>query len=172
EESATAEARCRRTSVVWTFACLSPVTYAVVRDLAGTADVEIRLVPDPPAPREVLAAVADADVVIADMRHKHRLDRTTLSAMTRCRLIQQPAAGFDAIDAEAAADHGIPVATAAGFNSDTVADWTVMAILNVARSGAHADRGMRSGTWRTPDPLPPRDLAGLTAGIVGYGRIG
>ncbi|HEY1705123.1 MAG TPA: hypothetical protein VGG75_35955 [Trebonia sp.] len=38
----------------------------------------------------------DADVAIGDIRQRHRLDRDTLAQMKRCRLIQQPSAGFDA----------------------------------------------------------------------------
>ena len=51
----------------------------VVRGLfAGAEDVEVALVPPPPAPDAVRRAVADADVVLADKKHKHRLDRAIL----------------------------------------------------------------------------------------------
>ncbi|WP_219418455.1 2-hydroxyacid dehydrogenase [Pseudonocardia nigra] len=154
-----------------TIACLSPFTEHQVRELAGTDDVKVLLVPDPPAPEAVREVVSAADIVISDMRHKHRLDRDTIAAMRRCRLIQQPAVGFDVIDHRAAAEFGIPLANAAGFNADTVADWTLMGMLTVVRHGARADREMRAGGWRPAD-LRAQDMRALTVGIVGMGNIG
>jgi D-3-phosphoglycerate dehydrogenase / 2-oxoglutarate reductase len=153
-------------------ASLSPYTEEVVRGLfADAEDVEVALVPPPPAPDAVRRAVADADLVLADKKHRHRLDRAILSAMNRCRLIQQPAVGFDAIDHIAAAELGIPVANAAGYNRDAVADWTVMAILNLVRHGARGDRAMRAGGW-PQEAMRGRELGALTVGIVGLGNVG
>jgi phosphoglycerate dehydrogenase-like enzyme len=153
-------------------ASLSPYSEEVVRGLFPPGhDLEIVLVPPPPAPDAVLEAVAGADLVLADKRHRHRLGRDTLAAMDRCRLIQQPAVGFDAIDHRAASELGIPVANAAGYNRDAVADWTVMAILNLVRDGARADRAMRDGEWPY-QRLRGRELGALTIGIVGLGNIG
>src|SRR5919106_4319847 len=154
-----------------TIACLSPLTEHQVRELAGSEDVKVLVAPDPPAPQAGREIVAEADVVIADMSHRHRLDRETLAAMVRCRLIQQPAVGFDVIDYRAAAEFGIPVANAAGFNADTVADWTLMGMLNIVRHGARLDCEMRAGGWR-PTGLRSRDMRALTVGIVGMGNIG
>jgi D-3-phosphoglycerate dehydrogenase / 2-oxoglutarate reductase len=154
-------------------ASLSPYAEEVVRGLLPASyDPQIVLVPAPPAPDAVREAVADADLVLADKRHKHRLDRDTLAAMRRCQLIQQPAVGFDAIDHRAAADLGIPVANAAGYNRDSVADWTVLAILTLIRDAGRADRGMRDGEWPYQRIRRGRELGALTVGIVGLGNIG
>jgi len=154
-------------------ASLSPYAEEVVRGLLpANYDPQIVLVPAPPAPDAVREAVADADLVLADKRHKHRLDRDTLAAMRRCQLIQQPAVGFDAIDHRAAADLGIPVANAAGYNRDSVADWTVLAILTLIRDAGLADRGMREGEWPYQRIRRGRELGALTVGIVGLGNIG
>lgn len=143
-----------------------------MRELLGPdRDVEVLLSPPPPAPDAVRDLVAEADVVIADGRHRHRLDRQTLAAMRRCLLVQQPAVGFDVIDHRAAAELGIPVANAAGYNRDAVADWTIMAILNLVRQGAYADRRMREGDWPFP-AIHGRELGAMTVGIVGLGNVG
>ncbi|HYW23971.1 MAG TPA: hypothetical protein VE953_07375, partial [Terriglobales bacterium] len=69
-------------------ASLSPYAEDVVRGLLPSDhDVEVVLVPPAPAPDAVREAVADADLVLADKRHRHRLDRDTLAAMRRCQLI-------------------------------------------------------------------------------------
>jgi D-3-phosphoglycerate dehydrogenase len=153
--------------------CLSPWTEEDVQALLGRDQkAEVAIVRDPPpASTAVRAAVAEADVVIADKRHQHVLARTELEAMTRCRLIQMPSVGFDEVDHRAAAELGIPVANAAGYNSEAVADWTVMAILNLLRSGAWRDREMRAGGWPKWERTG-RELGSLTVGVIGLGNVG
>jgi D-3-phosphoglycerate dehydrogenase len=151
--------------------CLSPYTVDQVKTLAGTTEIEVRLVPDPPAPDAVREAVIGADVIIGDVRAKHRLDREALAGAGRCRLIQQPAVGYDSIDVVAAAEFGIPVANAGGYNADTVADWVVMAALNLLRNGARRDASMRSGAYDRRFERS-HELAAMTVGIIGLGNIG
>ncbi len=152
--------------------CLSPYSKKQVEDLlAGHQAVEVVTVPDPPAPEAVLEECSVAELVIGDKRHAHRLPREVLQRMTRCLLIQMPAVGYDVIDARAAAEFGIAVANAAGYNRDAVADWTVMAILNLIRRGSWGDRRLRDGGWPKPEMLG-RELGALTVGIVGLGNVG
>lgn len=156
-------------------ACLSPLSEELVRELVagegGTANLEVQLAPEPPTREAIRDLLADADLVISDGRHRHRLDRELLGAMRRCRLIQQPAVGFDVIDHRAAAEFGIPVANCAGYNRDSVADWVIMAILNLVRHGARGDRTMREGGWPAA-AMEGRELGALTVGIVGLGNVG
>jgi phosphoglycerate dehydrogenase-like enzyme len=119
----------------------------------------------------VREAISEADVVLGDKRRLHALDRPALEAMQRCRLIQQPAVGYDAIDHRAAAELGIPVANAAGYNRDAVADWTVMVILDLTRQASSRDRRMRKGDWPA-DVRGSRELGALTVGVVGVGNTG
>ena len=152
--------------------CLSPYPKKQVEDLFdGRHPVEVVTVPDPPAPEAVLRECSVAELVIGDKRHAHRLPREVLQQMNRCLLIQMPAVGFDVIDHNAAAEFGIAVANAAGYNRDAVADWTVMAILNLIRKGAWGDRRMRDGAW-PKQQMMGRELAALTVGIVGLGNVG
>ena len=69
-------------------ASLSPYAEEVVRGLLpADRELEIILVPPPPAPDAVLAAVAGADLVLADKRHRHRLGRDILAAMIAVRSV-------------------------------------------------------------------------------------
>ncbi len=158
-------------------ACLSPFDERTVRAMLKGHPVEVVLVPPPPAQPDVAAACADADLVIADRRHKHQIDRTILEKMRRCLLIQQAAVGFDSIDHRAAAEFGIPVANAAGYNKDSVADWTIMAMIALIRRSFWLDRQLRAGRWHAADPLRGeetmgRELGAMTVGIIGMGNIG
>jgi D-3-phosphoglycerate dehydrogenase len=114
--------------------------------------------------------------VIGDKRHKHRIDRPVLEQMRRCKLIQQPAVGYDTIDHRAAAEYGIPVANAAGYNKESVADWTVMAIIALIRHSFWGDRQLRAGRWGRNDLMRAemlgRELGAMTVGIIGLGNVG
>jgi phosphoglycerate dehydrogenase-like enzyme len=134
-------------------------------------------VPDPPAQAAVAAACEAADLVIADRHHRHRIDRAVLEGMKWCRLIQVPAVGFDAVDHRAAAELAIPVANAAGYNSDAVADWTVMTMIALIRRSFWGDRQLRAGRWGAQDQMRGREMMGhelgaLTVGIIGFGNVG
>lgn len=143
---------------------------AEVEAMLQPVPVAVTVVVPPEQPLEsVVAAVAEADVVLADGRH--RIGPELIAAMRRCRLIQLTSAGADSVALDAAAGRGIAVATAAGASSDAVADWTLMAILNLARGGAWADRRMRAGGWERQRPLP-RDLSEMVVGVVGLGAVG
>ncbi len=153
-------------------ASLSPYSREILAGLFDSRyEVEVLTVPVTANAGAVRDAVADADLVLGDKKRRHTIDRAALQAMRRCRLIQQPAVGFDAIDHRAAAELGIPVANAAGYNSEAVADWTVMAILNLVRQGALRDRRMRRGEWPN-EPERSHELGALTVGVVGVGNTG
>src|ERR1700694_952949 len=158
-------------------ACLSPYDEGTVRAMfKGRHQIEVLLVPDPPAQAAVLAACAGAHLVIADRRHKHVVDRAVLEHMRQCKLIQQAAVGFDTIDHRAAGELGIPVANAAGFNKEAVADWTVMAMIALVRHSFWGDRQLRAGRWTRDDPLRDqmlgRELGEMTVGIIELAIVG
>ncbi len=130
--------------------CLSPYSKEQVEGLfAGRHSVNVATVPDPPAPEAVLRECSLADLVIGDKR----------------------AVGFDVIDHLAAAEFDIAVANSAGYNRDGVADWTIMAILNLVRQGSWGDRRMREGGWPKLEMMG-HELAALTVGIIGLGNVG
>jgi phosphoglycerate dehydrogenase-like enzyme len=153
-------------------ACLSPLSEETVRALfKGRHAVEVVVAPEPPDQEAVLNATHAAHLVIGDKRHKHRVDRRVLENMRNCLLIQQPAVGYDSIDHRAAAEYGIPVANAAGYNREAVADWTLLAMLNLLRKGVWGDRQMR-GDWWDRNAMIGRQLGSMTVGIVGLGNVG
>ncbi len=119
-----------------------------------------------------VAAAPGARVVIADWLFQVPVSARVIDALDDCILIQQPSAGYQLIDLEAAAKRGIPVANAPG-NTVAVAEWSVMAVIALLRKTLVADRRMREGEWPGGDFVREIvELAGKTVGIVGYGRIG
>lgn len=81
------------------------------------------------------------------------------------------------VDIPTATERGIPVLHAPGRNADAVAELTVALLLAAARRVTAADRDVRAGDIYKDGSLPYQrfrgwELAGRTAGIVGYGAIG
>ena len=81
------------------------------------------------------------------------------------------------VDIPAATEKGIPVLRAPGRNADGVAELTVGLLLAVNRGIVRADRDVREGqVWRDGTIPYQRfrawQIAGRTAGIVGYGAVG
>jgi D-3-phosphoglycerate dehydrogenase / 2-oxoglutarate reductase len=158
-------------------ACLSPYSEGTVRGMFKSRhEVDIVMPAPPPDQPGVLAACTGADLVIGDQRHRHRVDRAILEHMAGCKLIQMPAVGFDTIDHRAAGELGIPVANAAGYNKEAVADWTVMAMIALLRHSFHGDRGLRAGRWsqedRMREEMMGHELGAMTVGIIGLGNVG
>lgn len=80
--------------------------------------------------------------------------------------------GFEGIDLDAAARHGVQVSTTPGVLDACVADIAFGLILASARQIVAADRFVRTGRWQDGAfPLATR-VSGKRLGIVGLGRIG
>src|ERR1700694_3750830 len=56
----------------------------------------------------LLALADEADVIIGDWSHRIPVDREVIERTTRCLLVQQPSAGYENIDVDAAEEKGIP----------------------------------------------------------------
>ncbi len=123
---------------------------------------------------ELLAAVARADIIIGDYTFRLGLDAGTLRAAERCKLVQQPAVGYQHIDVEAAAEAGIPVANAAGANAVAVAEHTIMGALACLKKLPLQMEKMRQGVWAQDEMAQHGvfELLGKNLGILGLGRIG
>jgi phosphoglycerate dehydrogenase-like enzyme len=123
---------------------------------------------------ELQDAVEGAAVIIGDWEHRVRIGADVIARAARCRLIQQPSAGFENIDVDAAAAAGIPVANAGPANAAAVAEHAVMLVLGCLRHLPDAMRDTAAGGWSQEAwigrDLP--DLAGRTVGVLGLGGIG
>ena len=124
------------------------------RDLAVEEEVlapfGARLVTDPGAtPADILAVAADADVVLAGSAPKLTAD---VIAGLRGRGIVRYGVGTDSVDLDAARATARPCA--------------------LLRRLPEADRVLREGRWGFADLRPLHVPSALTAGVVGFGRIG
>jgi phosphoglycerate dehydrogenase-like enzyme len=138
-------------------------------DILRSGGFEVRL---PPADCDLMKAavlaeqVGDAQSVLAGTEP---FTRAVIARATRLRVIARCGVGYDAIDVEAAEEHGIAVTITPGTNEHSVAEHALAMLLALSRGFPLRDRQVRRGEWRKV--ALPR-LAGQTLGIVGLGRIG
>lgn len=111
-------------------------------------------------------AIREIDVLLPS---NAPIARDVVDAAPRLRLIQQPAAGTDRIDLDAARARGIPVCNAPGTNHVSVAEHALMLLLALARRVPAAQRAFAAREVGVPLGI---ELAGKTLGIVGMGRSG
>lgn len=122
---------------------------------------------------ELLALVAGAEAVLTLLGD--RVDDEFFDAAgSQLRCVANVAVGYDNIDLEAAARHGVAVTNTPGVLDDATADLTLALILAASRRLGEAERLVRSGApwaWGM-DFMLGRDLRGSRLGIVGLGAIG
>ena len=85
------------------------------------------------------------------------------------KVIARAGVGYDAVDLQAATDHGVVVTFAPGTNQDSVAEHTFTLILALARNLIQQHNPIVAGQWPRRADLP---LRGTTLGVLGLGRIG
>lgn len=101
------------------------------------------------------------------------LDAPVIAAMTRARGIVRYGVGVDTIDIKTARERGIIVTRVPGYGAEIeVADHTLALFLAVRRRIVSRDRSVRAGAWQVGQAEPIARIAGSTAGLVGFGRIG
>lgn len=110
--------------------------------------------------------VGDVDVLLPSNAH---ITAEVIAAAPRLRLIQQPAAGTDGIDRDAAAARGIPICNAPAANHVAVAEHALFLLLALARRAPLAHRAFLERQIGVPVGF---ELAGKTLGIIGLGRTG
>lgn len=134
---------------------------------------ELILYPDS-EPHEVVGRLQGATVAVTN---KVRLTRAALAALPDLRMIAVTGTGYDCVDVVAARERGIPVCNVPGYGTDSVAQFTFALLLELCHHVGRHNDAVHAGLWQSCGSFsfsltPQIELAGLTLGIVGYGRIG
>ncbi|HEX6937634.1 MAG TPA: NAD(P)-dependent oxidoreductase [Actinomycetes bacterium] len=141
---------------------------SVEEEVLGPLGVEL-VSGDGGSAEDVLSVAGSAEVVLAGSRP--RFDESVLAGLT-CRGIVRYGIGTDTIDLDAARRQGIAVARVSDYGTEAVAFHTVSLVLALLRRLREADRAVRAGEWGVAGLRPLHLPSRLTAGVVGYGRIG
>lgn len=111
--------------------------------------------------------IGDADAVIVG---SDIIDRHVLERCTNLKVISKHGVGLDNIDLDLAKQKGIKVTITANANNESVADLTLMFMLNIMRNTQENLIYNSSPDWKTKDLT--NDLFEKTVGIIGFGQIG
>lgn len=125
-------------------------------------------------PAEALARCRDAEAVITN---KVVFDRATIAALPKLKYLGVTATGYNVIDLEAAGSRGIVVTNVPTYGTASVAQMVFALLLELTQHVGHHWGTVREGRWARSEnfcywDFPLVELAGLTMGIVGCGRIG
>jgi D-3-phosphoglycerate dehydrogenase len=115
---------------------------------------------------ELRALLPGCDGYIAGL---DTIDRATLAAADRLKVIARYGVGVDNVDLAAAAEKSIVVTNTPFANAASVAELTIAFILSLARSLPMLAAQMRAGEWPR---LMGLSLEGKTVGLIGLGAIG
>ncbi len=99
-------------------------------------------------------------------------DASIIEQCPNLKVIGRTGVGYDNVDVQCAAKHGIPVVITPGANSRSVAEHAVGLMFACAKNMKEADCELRKGNWLIRDAGKAVELAGRKVGIIGVGAIG
>lgn len=142
--------------------------FSIEEDVLGSLDVDL-VDGAGGSSEEILTVARNAEVVLAGSRP--RFDAEVLRQL-QCRGIVRYGIGTDTIDLDAARRLGVAVARVSDYGTEAVAFHAVAMAMSLLRRLPDADRLVRNGGWGVSDLRPLHLPSTLTAGVIGYGRIG
>jgi glycerate dehydrogenase len=135
----------------------------------GPCEVYRRTPPD-----QVVSRAQGAQLVLTN---KTILSRDSIERLPELRYIGVLATGYNIVDVEAAGRHGICVTNVPAYGTPSVVQMVFAHLLNLTQHVAEHAQSVRAGDWSRCEDFcywnfPLAELAGLTMGIIGFGRIG
>lgn len=122
-------------------------------------------------PDYIINAVRDADIILTQFCP---INRKVIDNCHNLKVVGVFRGGYENVNTEYCTEKGIAVMNTPGRNADSVADFTVGAIICEARNIARGHYGLKNGEWIRNYPnsgfIP--DLPGKTVGLIGLGEIG
>ena len=125
-------------------------------------------------PDRVVERLHGADVAVTN---KTPITATDLEALPTLRGIAMLSTGHDVVDGAAAQRRGVPVCNVPEYGTASVAQAVFALLLELTNRTGHHAATVREGRWSASTDFcywdgPLIELAGLTLGVVGMGRIG
>jgi glycerate dehydrogenase len=127
-------------------------------------------------PNETIGRLAGQDIVVTN---KAAIGAAALAApeSQKLSLIAVAATGTDIIDHAAARRRGIRVCNVPGYAAQSVAQFTMALILELATYAGRYAGDVKAGMWQKSPVFslltyPSTELSGRTLAIIGYGNIG
>ena len=146
----------------------------VLEQARAAFDVTLRTAGGGMTVAEATEALENYDAILPTLGDAFSADAFEAATDIRCKMLGNFGVGYNHIDANAAARHGVIVSNTPDVLTDATADigWTL--ILATARRAGEGERMVRSGQWGGfgPKGLLGTHVTGKTLGVIGMGRIG
>lgn len=113
--------------------------------------------------------IADCDAMLLSSL---KIDREILEAGKKLVIVARHGAGYDNLDFGAAKELGIWATYSPDTTSLSVAEFTITAMLSIAKKLEACSRQLQKGNFQYKSANRGMEMAGKTLGIVGFGRIG
>jgi D-3-phosphoglycerate dehydrogenase / 2-oxoglutarate reductase len=131
---------------------------------------QLVVLPDGTPEDELAREVADAELLLMCYA---RISRRVIAGAPKLKAIIKYGVGIDAIDLEAAREHGVAVVNVPAYAEETVAEGAFALLMALFKRFKPIHQAMRSEGWAWPEGRwLANDLSGKTLGLVGLGRIG
>lgn len=119
--------------------------------------------------QDTMRDVADCDAVLL---RTAAMTRNVMEAGRRLRMIARHGAGYNNVDLAVADELGILVTNTPDATTESVAEYTIGAVLMMAKRMEECRSHLKQGDFYYKNSHKGMDLRGKTLGIVGIGRIG
>jgi glycerate dehydrogenase len=125
-------------------------------------------------PTQVVDRASGAQIVLTN---KTVLPGMAIAQLPQLKYIGVLATGYNVVDIEAARQRGVCVTNVPAYGTASVAQMVFAHLLHLTQHVGEHSQSVHNGDWsRSPDfcywNYPLVELAGLTMGIIGLGRIG
>jgi D-3-phosphoglycerate dehydrogenase len=138
------------------------------RDLFAAAGVSL-VVQQCKTEDELIAAARDCKGMLIQYA---RITERVIAALPGLGIVSRIGAGFDTVDVNACAKHGVWVANSPDYGVGEVATHALALALAMIRNVVAYHRDINSGKWHYLSSGELRRASDMTLGIVGLGRIG
>lgn len=129
---------------------------------------------DRTSPNDILRRAREAEIVLTN---KTQLSEETIAQLPKLRYIGVLATGYNVVDVKAAHKQNICLTNIPAYGTVSVAQMVFAHLLNLTQHVAEHCQSVQAGAWSRSEDFcywnfPLVELAGLTMGIIGLGRIG
>ena len=118
---------------------------------------------------DVIAAARDC---VAILLQYAPITERVVASLPKLGIVSRLGAGFDTVDTDACARHGVWVANSPDYGVGEVATHALALALALVRNVVAYHRDVHAGQWHFQSSGELRRVGDMTLGIVGLGRIG
>ncbi|UQS85957.1 phosphoglycerate dehydrogenase (plasmid) [Nicoliella spurrieriana] len=120
-------------------------------------------------PDDILKQAKDVDGIIL---MEGAFPNSMFDQLPNLKIVARQGVGYNNVDLDVAAQHGVWVTNTPGGNSVAVAEYVMNDLLTLAKDSYNVSHSMREGDSEYGQNKMAIQISGKTLGIIGYGHIG